>query len=101
MSKRSFVNSDGWQKIYNAVTEQVEARREAALTATDFASKEYERGWVDSLRAILLLPEELLVDEESNEKESQENEVQAEVNEKEEGVIRIAGRRPRRTGFFR
>jgi len=99
MSKHSFLASPEWRKIEHLLVEQIEEHREAALMATGFDDKEYERGWVDSLRSFMALPEAVLKEEgdEENGQETYENE---EKEQEEKGVISLATR-PRRTEFFR
>lgn len=107
MSKRTFLMSADWRKIAVAITDQLEERRQAEHEAQDFASIQYERGWVDALRSVIALPEQLLKDEghEENREETNEDDEKSQ-EEKAQGIVSLVPKStrtmpPRRSEFFR
>ena len=110
MSRRTFTSAPDWLRLVVAIEKAIEMHREEALTAGNFESKEYERGWVDALRSMIDLPDQILSKEDGHEEDGQkanENEVEKEDDaaQEEKGVIPLVPNRkshtPRRTEFFR
>ena len=96
MSRTFFKSLGDWNRLREGIEEQLEARRESAIAAPDFASKEYDRGWYNALQWVLALPDEILKDEADG-----SDKVEATPAGEAEGAKRLVPERhPRSRGVY-
>ncbi len=100
MSRAFFLSLPDWAKLTEEIKDQIRCQTEGALSPPPInadsgialATKEYYRGWVDALKHVLDLPNQILKDgdHEGEEKASQQEE------EVVEGVRSVPARQPPR-----